>query len=95
MWLIRTTSGRFTYLFLSLVNLRDLFGIGTKLNESIFKNNNQIISLINQSMALVNRMNWNVAKYSFGIQMKKWWWSPFVSGVVVALQGAWVLYCVN
>ena len=27
-----------------LVNLRDLFGIGTKLKESIFKNNNQIIS---------------------------------------------------
>ena len=45
-WLVRTTAGRSTWLFLNLVNLRDLFGVGTKLKESIFKNNNQINSTV-------------------------------------------------
>ena len=29
-----------------LVNLRDLFGLGTKLKESAFKNNNQVNSIV-------------------------------------------------
>ena len=32
----------------------------------------------NQNMGFVSRMDKNVAKYRIGIQMKKWWWSPFV-----------------
>ena len=34
----------------------------------------------------------NVAKYSNGIQMKKWWWSPFIWMVDIVLQFVWVLY---
>ena len=44
--LIRTAAGRFTQLLLNLVNLRDLCGVGTKLKESIFENNNQINSTV-------------------------------------------------
>ena len=39
--MVRTT-GLFTKLLLNLVNLRILFRVGTKLKESILKNNNQI-----------------------------------------------------
>ena len=42
--LVRTTAGQFRYLLLNLVNLRDLFGVGKKLKETIFNNNNQINS---------------------------------------------------
>ena len=42
----RTTVGRFTWLSLNLVNLRDLFCVGTKLKESIWKNKNQINSTV-------------------------------------------------
>ena len=43
---IRTTTVQFTQLLLNLVKLRDLFGVGKKLKESIFKNNNQISSTL-------------------------------------------------
>ena len=44
--LVRTTTGWFTQLFLNLVNLRDFLGVGTKLKESIFKNNNKSIPML-------------------------------------------------
>ena len=59
MWLVRTTSGRFTQLFLNLVSLRDLFGVGTKLKESIFKKNNQINSTYQPKY-------WSCQKNGFG-----------------------------
>ena len=34
------------WFLLNLLNLRDLFGVGTNLNESIFKSNNQINSTV-------------------------------------------------
>ena len=40
-------------------------------------------------------MDEHLIKYRIGIQMKKWWWSPFVSMVGVVLQGVWVLYHIN
>ena len=43
-WLVRTITGQFTQVLLNLVNLRDFLCVGTKLKESIFKNNNQINS---------------------------------------------------
>ena len=46
-------------------------------------------------MGSVNRMDQNVAKNSIGIQMKKWWWSPFVSMIDGAIQGVRVLYHIN
>ena len=49
----------------------------------------------NQNMGFVNRMDQNVAKYRIGIEMRKWWWFPFAWVVGVALQGAWVLHCIN
>ena len=44
--LVRTTAVRLTYLFLQLVNQRDLFAVGTKLKKNIFKNKNQINSTV-------------------------------------------------
>ena len=44
--LVRTISGQLTKLYLNLVNLSDLFGVGRKLKESVFKNNNQINSTV-------------------------------------------------
>ena len=44
--MVRTTAGQFRYLLLNLVNLRDLSGVGTKLKETIFNNNNQINSTV-------------------------------------------------
>ena len=49
----------------------------------------------NQNMGFVNRIDQKVAKHRIGIQMKKWWWSPFVWMMDVVLQGSWVLYCHN
>ena len=45
-WLVRTTTGQLTQLLLSLANLRDFLGVRAKLKESIFKNNNQINSIV-------------------------------------------------
>ena len=42
---VRTITGCFTQLLLNLVNLRDLFGVGTKLKENMLKNN-QINSIV-------------------------------------------------
>ena len=41
-WLAWTTTERCTLLLLNFLNVRDLFGVWSKLKESIFKNNNQI-----------------------------------------------------
>ena len=43
--LFGTTAGRFTELLLNPLSVRDLFGVWTKLKESIFKSNNQINSV--------------------------------------------------
>ena len=40
-------------------------------------------------------MDKNLAKYRFGVLIKKWWWSPFVWMVDVALQSVWVLHCIK
>ena len=40
------TTRQFTQLILNLVKVRDFFGVGTKLKESIFKNDRQIDSTI-------------------------------------------------
>ena len=45
-WLVWTTSERCTLLLLNFLNLEGLFGVWTKLNESIFKNNNQTNSTL-------------------------------------------------
>ena len=44
------------------MNLKDLFGVGTKLDKNIVKNNHQF-HCYNQNMDFVNRINQNVAKY--------------------------------
>ena len=46
-------------------------------------------------MGFVDRMDQSAANYRIGIQMKKWWWLPFVWIVDVVLQGARVLYRIN
>ena len=74
------------------MNLRDLYGVGTKLKNNIFKNNNQINSVVT-NMGFVNRMDQNVVKYWY--PNEKWWWFPFVSVVDVVIQGALVLYRIN
>ena len=33
-WFFRTTAGQFTWILLNLVNLRDMFGVGTKLKKT-------------------------------------------------------------
>ena len=48
---------------MNLVNLRDFFGVASKLKEIIFKNNNQIKSTVTTDQS--------VANYRIGIQMKK------------------------
>ena len=48
---------------MNLVNLRDFFGVASKLKEIIFKNNNQIKSTVTNDQS--------VANYRIGIQMKK------------------------
>ena len=48
-----------------------------------------------QNMGFVNRMDQNMAKYRIGIQMKNWWWSPFVWVINVVPQGALVLHRIN
>ena len=55
---------------------------------------NQIHCYI-QNMDFVNRMDQSVDNYRIEIQMKKWWWSPFVWMVDVVLHGARVLYRIN
>ena len=74
------------------MNLRDLYGVGTKLKNNIFKNNNQINSVVT-NMGFVNRMDQNVVKYWY--PNEKWWWFPFVSMIDVVIQGALVLYRIN
>ena len=77
-WLVWTTSEWCTLLLLNFLNLRDLFGVWTKLKESIFKNNNQFNSTVTtRTWFFFDRMDQNVFKYKTGIRMKKWWWSPF------------------
>ena len=46
-------------------------------------------------MSFVNRMDQTVAKYMIGIQMKKWWWSPFFSMADTILQDLLVLNGIN
>ena len=46
-------------------------------------------------MGFVNRMDQSMANYRIGIQMKKWWWSPFVWMVDVVLEDARVLRRIN
>ena len=80
--------------FLNLVNLRDLFGVKTKLKKNIFKNNNQISSTV-ITRAWVLSTEWNRTWLSIGILIKKWRYFPFVWMVNVVIQGAWVLYRIS
>ena len=72
--------------FLNLVNLRDLFGVGTKLKENIFKNNN-LISSTATTRTWVLSTEWTKTWPSIGIQIKQWRWFPFVWMIDVVLQG--------
>ena len=74
------------------MNLRDSFGLGTKLKESIFNNNNQINSIVT-TRTWVLPTEWT--KYRIWILLKKRWWSSFVWMVDVVLQSARVLYDIN
>ena len=71
---------------------RDLFSVGKKLEENIFKNINQISSTVTTRTWLLSpecTRTWP----SIGMRMKKWWWFPPVCFLVgVVFQGAWVLY---
>ena len=70
--LTRTTAGWFTQLFLNLVNLRDLFGIGTKAGRKYIQQiqPNQFY-FYNQNIGFFKIMDQNVAKYKIGIRIKK------------------------
>ena len=74
------------------MNLRDSVGLGTKLKESIFNNNNQINSIVT-TRTWVLSTEWT--KYRIWILLKKRWWSSFVWMVDVVLQSARVLYDIN
>lgn len=43
-------------------------------------------------MGGVDRCDQNVATYRVGIRSKKWWWSPFVHLLDVAVNNAWLLH---
>ena len=49
----------------------------------------------NQNMGFASRMDQNVVKFSIGTQMKKCWWSSFVSVMDIVLQGVCLLYHSN
>ena len=68
-----------------------MFGVGIKLKNNIFENNNQISSTVT-TRTLVLSAEWTRTWPSLGIRMKKCWWLPFVWMVDVAIQGAWVLF---
>ena len=74
--------------------LRDLFDVGTKLKENIFKSNNQISSTV-VTRTWVLSTEWSRTWPSIGIQTKKWWWFPFAWKVDVVFQGVWILYRIN
>ena len=85
--------------YIASYDLRDFHGVAAKLKESIFKNNNQIKSTVT-TRTWVLSTEWtiergfcrqSVANYKIGIQMRKWWWSPFFWIVDIVLQGASVL----
>ena len=70
----------------------NLFGVGTKLKESIFKSNNQINPLLQPEHEFCQKNRSERGQAQDWYRMKQWWWYPFVSMVDVVLQGAWVLY---
>ena len=83
---------------------RNLFRVGTKLKESIFKNNNQINSTVTTRTWLLPTewiRTWPNTGLVFEWKNGRWniyhsnKWYPFVWMVDVVLQGAWVLYCIN
>ena len=76
------------------MNLRDLFGVGTKLKNDIFKNNNQISSTVTTRTCALST-EWTKTWPSIGIQMKKWRWFPYVQMVDVVIQGVWVFHRIN
>ena len=93
--MVRLTAGQFTQLLLNLVNIRDLFGVGTKLKEIMFRYNQINSTVTARTWVFVNRMDQNVAKCRIGTRMKKWWWSPFVWVIDFVLHGTWVFYRIN
>ena len=63
--------------------------------ENIFKSNNQISSAVTTRTWFLST-EWTRTWSSIGIQMKKWWWFPFVWMVDVnGIQCAWILYRFN
>ena len=88
--------GTNSYNIRNVANLRNLFGVGTKLQESIL-NNKQINSTVTTRAWLLST-EWIKTWPSTGLTIK--WktgggFSLFVWIVDVAFQGAWVLYCIN
>ena len=67
-WLVRKTAGWFTQLHLNLVNLRDMFDVGAKLKENIFKNSNPISSTVT-TRTWVLSTEWKRTWPSIDIQM--------------------------
>ena len=59
----RTAAVRFEQLHVNLANLRDLFGVGTKLKKNISRTVTNQYHYYNQNMGFLNRMDQNLAKY--------------------------------
>ena len=71
---------------------RNLFGVGAKLKESIFKSNNQINPLLQPEHEFCQKNESERGQTQNWYRRKQWWWYPFASMVDVVLQDAWVLY---
>ena len=72
-----------------------MFGVGTKLKESIFKKTTKSIPLLQPEHGFCQHNESEHDQVQDWYPNERWWWSPFVWIVDVALQGAWVLYCIN
>ena len=72
-----------------------MFSVGTKLKESIFKNKNQINSLVTTRAWVLSIDGPEHGHVQDSYSMQKWWWSSFVWMLDVVLQGVWVLYRIN
>ena len=80
-WLVWTTWERCTLLFLNFLNLRDLFGVWTKLKESIFKNNSKLIPLLQREHGLFRQDG------PERFQVQDWYPNEKVVVVAVCLNG--------
>ena len=74
---------------------RDLFGVGAKLKESIFKNNNQINCTVTTKKWILSTESIRTWPSTGLVPNEKMVMDPFVSMVDVVLQVACLLYCIN